>query len=143
MALIPLNGLDLPNIGQAAELDEPRPQTSRTWRVDWRANTIRGAMVEGREAIEQAIYMILQTQRFGFRIYSWDYGFEMDQLLGRSEAILHSECQRLVTEALTADDRIKAGEDFKIHQTARRSAEIEFTAVTSGGDIFVKTEVTV
>lgn len=60
---------------------------------------------------------------------------------GRSAAYLKSEIQRLVTEALLADDRITAVEHFKISITGKRKAAVEFTVVSVFGETEIETEV--
>ena len=56
---------------------------SRTYRADFAAGRIDG-FTDGREAMEQAIYQILHTERFAWPIYSWNYGAELGRLTGRS-----------------------------------------------------------
>lgn len=58
-------------------------------------------------------------------------------------AFLRSEIQRLVTEALLADDRITAVENFKINITGKRQAAVEFTVVSVFGEMEIETEVTI
>ena len=99
--------------------------------------------MDGTDALKQAIYKILQTERFAHLIYSWNYGFEANRLIGQSAAFLRSEIQRLVTEALLADDRITAVENFKISITGKRQAAVEFTVVSVFGETEIETEVTI
>ena len=134
MPLIPTNTLTLPDIGAAVELESSTPEPSLTWRIDWHSNRIVG-MIDGKEAVKQAIMVILQTMRFWFVIYSWNFGFEGDALIGKSEAILHSEVRRLLTEALTQDDRIISVEGVTVDWVKGRAAGISFTVNTTEGDI--------
>lgn len=140
MALTPGNLDTLVTIGGAVEVETAASQPSRTYAVDWQTGRVSG-FVDGTDALKQAIYKILQTERFAHLIYSWNYGFEANRLIGQSAAYLKSEIQRLITEALLADDRITAVENFKISITGKRQAAVEFTVVSVFGETEIETEV--
>lgn len=38
--------------------------------------------------MKQAIYKILQTERFEYLIYSWNYGIELNAVVGKSFQVL-------------------------------------------------------
>lgn len=103
MALTPANLSTMVTIGTAVEVETPASQPSRTYAVNWQTGRVSG-FVDTTDALKQAIHKILQTERFAYLIYSWNYGFEANRLIGQSAAFLRSEIQRLVTEALLADD---------------------------------------
>lgn len=65
-------------------------QPSYTYAMDLENQVIRG-YVDNLEAMKQAIYKILSTSRFLELIYSWNYGAELDGLLGRSKDYIYSE----------------------------------------------------
>lgn len=142
MALTPGNLDTMVTIGTAVEVETPASQSSRTYAVNWQTGRVSG-FVDGIDALRQAIYKILRTERFAHLIYSWNYGFEANRLIGQNAAYLKSEIQRLVTEALLADDRITAVENFKISITGKRQAAVEFTVVSVFGETEIETEVTV
>lgn len=142
MALTPSNIGTMVTIGETVEVETAASQPSRTYAVNWQTGRVSG-FVDGVEALRQAIYKILQTERFAHIIYSWNYGFEANRLIGQSAAYLKSEVQRLITEALLADERITAVENFKITITGKRKAAVEFTAVSVFGETKIETEVTV
>lgn len=82
MALIPTLLDETVEIGQdTAQTVEI--QTSKTYKVDWNSRRVVG-YTDGRDALEQAIYKILRTERFAFLIYSWNYGFEMAACWGKA-----------------------------------------------------------
>ena len=68
---------------------------------------------------------------------------EKIEIVTTCAAFLRSEIQRLVTEALLADDRITAVENFKISITGKRQAAVEFTVVSVFGETEIETEVTI
>ena len=142
MALTPGNLNTMATIGGTVEVQTAASQPWRTYAVDWQAGRVRG-FTDGTEALKQAIYKILQTERFAHIIYSWNYGFESSRLLGQNAAFLKSELQRLATEALLADDRIMAVEDFHIIITGKRRAAVEFTVLSVLGETQIETEVSI
>ena len=54
------------------------------------------------EAIKVWIYKAIKTNRYQYEIYSWDYGSEIESLIGKGFEIgfIKSETQRYIEEAL-------------------------------------------
>lgn len=94
------------------------------------------------EAIAQAIYLILGTERYQFIIYSWDYGIELVDLYGKPMPYVMSELPRRITEALTQDDRIEDVIDFEFEVNGKK-LHTTFTAVTNKGNITTELEVVI
>lgn len=92
------------------------------------------------EAVVQAIYLILSTERYQYIIYSWDYGVELIDLFGKPMPYVMSEIPRRITEALTQDDRIIDATDFEFKQQGKQLL-VTFTAVTNVGNISTEMEV--
>lgn len=138
MALTPKT--DFATIGQDIAVVAPEDRPSYTYKIDFKAGRVVG-YVDGREAMKQAILKIIQTERFSFLIYSWNYGIELNAVVGRSFPVFSSEIKRVITEALKADARIKEVKDFTVTQITKRSAAVAFTAVTVFGDVDITTEV--
>ncbi|MCR8844051.1 DUF2634 domain-containing protein [Paenibacillus sp. SC116] len=124
------------------ELELPEEQTSRTYRLDVQKGRITG-FVDEIEAVKQAVFKVLQTERFVYLIYSWNYGIELNVVMGENEAVVRSELKRIVTEALLADERITDVTDFLIHMVDRRTAAVEFTVVSIFGQVRIEEEVTI
>lgn len=59
-------------------------------------------IVEGNEAIKVWIYLSLLTPNKQYPIYSWNYGSEVKELIGKNytKALTESEAQRLIEECL-------------------------------------------
>lgn len=108
-------------------------EPSLTYRLDLENNRIAGK-IDDVEAIQQAILLILQTERYKFEMYSWNYGFEMEDLRGESMPYVMSEIKQRLTDAITADDRIESLEDFEINKTSKNTLHVSFTAITSQQD---------
>ena len=96
---------------------------------------------DGLEAVKQAIYKILNTERYEYPIYSWQYGVELADLFGQTPDYVMPEIERRVTEALTMDDRITGADSFEFERPQKNSILATFTVHTIYGD--VNEEVTV
>ncbi|MDF2925882.1 MAG: phage protein [Paenibacillaceae bacterium] len=109
----------------AATIEQP----SRTWRLDFDQGRISG-MIDDREAVLQAVYKILQTERYVYLAYSFDYGFEGRNLIGRSPSFVRSELRRRISEALLQDSRVQEVRDFSF-ESKGDTMLVRFTVVTS------------
>lgn len=94
------------------------------------------------EAIKQAIYLILSTERYQHIIYSWDYGVELLDLIGKPIPYVMSEIPRRITEALTQDNRITDVTDFEFVKQGKKLLTT-FKVVTNIGNISSTLEVEV
>lgn len=111
-----------------------------TWKLDEKRKQIR-AKIDGLEAIRQAIYCMLRTERFEHEIYSEDYGSELTDLFGQPIAFVEMEVENTITETLIQDDRIEAVTDFSFSEIPY-GLEVSFTAETVEGRLNMEWEVT-
>jgi|APAra7269097189_1048546.scaffolds.fasta_scaffold11625_3 phage baseplate assembly protein W len=112
---------------------------SLTYRFDFENGRIIGK-VDGTEAIRQAIQKILSTERYEHLIYSFNYGFEQEGLVGSDASFVRSELKRRIQEALLQDDRIMSLENFDI-TTDGEAATVSFVVVSTFGEISMESEV--
>lgn len=94
------------------------------------------------DAVKQAIYLILSTERYRFIIYSWDYGVELMDLIGKPMPYVMSELPRRITEALTQDNRINDVIDFEFEKNGKKLLT-KFTVISNVGNIPTELEVEV
>ena len=109
-------------------------QPSLTWLIDKEQNQV-SRMDEGLEAVRQAVEIALSVELFRWQIYSTNFGAELDDLIGEDEAYIVSELPRLIEEALSTDDRIRAVDDFSFSRTDSNSMTVTFAVHTVFGDI--------
>lgn len=59
-------------------------------------------IVEGNEAIKVWVYKAILTPRYNYSIYTWDYGSELLDLIGKAytPSLTKEEAKRLIKEAL-------------------------------------------
>lgn len=114
---------------------------SKTFYIDFESKKILG-MVDDKKAMEQSIYLALKTGRYNYLIFSWNYGEEINKLVGKPKDLARAELPRLLNECLLVDDRISAIEDLIITEF-EEGLHVSFTAVTLHGDISIESEVKV
>lgn len=76
---------------------------SRTYQL---SDTRIEGFVDELEALKQAIYKVLSTEKYEYPIYSFDYGIAWKELIGEEAAYVRAEMKRMIEEVLQQDDRI-------------------------------------
>jgi hypothetical protein len=109
-------------------------QPSKQHRMDLDRNLIRGTC-DGLEAVKQSIYKILNTERYAYLIYSWNYGIELIDLYGNPPMYVCPELERRVKEALFQDDRITGVDNFEFDISKKGVVSVKFTVHTLFGDL--------
>lgn len=118
---------------------EPKRYPTRTYRLDWANNRIAG-MVDEQEAMEQAIRLILRTNRYQWEIFGWGYGSEIESSIGKPAPIIQAEAADKLADALLSDDRILAVKDVVIKQNGKDDLLIDFTVKTIFGEVRIDGE---
>lgn len=133
----------IPSTAGFLDLDfEVEEQPSKTYKMDMDNNSIRGHTDE-QEALKQAIFRILNTERYQHIIYSWDYGIETMDLYGEPISYVCPELERRITEALTCDTRISDVSNFEFGIPQKGVVHVTFVAHTIFGEIRAEREVSV
>ena len=131
----------IPNINiltnEITEVNYP----SRTYKISLDKDRING-YTDDLDAIKQAIYLILSSERYQHIIYSWDYGVELLDLIGKPMPYVMADLPRRIKEALTQDNRISDVTDFEFNPKGKR-LYTTFTVVTKVGNISTELEVDV
>lgn len=92
-------------------------------------------------AMIQAVDKIFKTERFVYPIYDDQYGHDLYELIGTDESYATVEAERMITEALEADDRVTDVVIDSIEPTGRDALTITGTCSTVYGDISIEREV--
>lgn len=127
----------LPDYNTVFQQDNTMP--SKTYYINRNTNRISG-YIDDKDAIVQAIYLILSTERYESVIYNWYYGTEFDSLVGKDRDFVKSELKRRIAEAILEDDRILDVTDFDISFN-KDVANVVFLVETNIGDININWEV--
>lgn len=127
----------LPDYNTIYQQDNTMP--SKTYYINRNTNRISG-YIDDKDAIVQAIHLILSTERYESVIYNWYYGTEFDSLVGKDRDFVKSELKRRIAEAILEDDRILDVTDFDISFN-KDIANVVFLVETNIGDININWEV--
>lgn len=128
--MIPLNGS---NINGSIVI---KKQPSLSYKLKTEKERIERT-IDGIEAIKQMIYKTLMTNRYKYEIYDWNYGVELDDLIGKPKDFVKAELPRRIEEALTVDDRVDEVADFEFKDVDKTTLLVTFTVKTNIGDIAV------
>lgn len=123
----------------AVEIEEA---PTLTYKMDNEREKIVGRE-EGLEAVRQAVYKILQTERYEYPIYSGDYGIELKDLYGQPISYVCPELERRITEALLWDSRIESVDNFRFDTSKKGVVAVSFTVGTVFGELGTEKEVIV
>lgn len=110
--------------------------SSRTLKMDFDWKTISGT-IDQIQAVEQAVFLILNTERYFWLIFSWNYGVELHDLIGKDPEYCIPEIERRIREALLQDDRITAVENFEF-DVNKKKVLTTFTVISIFGNINVE-----
>lgn len=108
----------------------------KEYEIDFKTGQLTGRIVEGLEAIKIWIWLVLQTPRYRYYIYTWDYGNEFDDLIGQgySEEYITAEAQRMTEDCLLVNENIQSISDFSVGMKNDQLL-VSFTANTIYGSI--------
>ncbi len=131
MSILP--SVEVPNFETENRISLP----SKTYSIDIDTGDI-GRKIDGLAAIKQAILKIINTSRFKYPIYSYDYGCEVHDLIGMdlTDGFLMSELERMIKEAVEYDDRVDKVHSFNI-TTNRDNIYISFRVDTVEGELTI------
>lgn len=113
-------------------------EPSKNYRMDREKKVVRGK-IDNQEAVEQAIFKILNTERYQYLIYSWDYGIELLDLFGEPLSYVCPELERRITEALLQDDRVEIVDGFDF-ETSGHMVKTMFNVHTVFGNMQAEKE---
>lgn len=110
-------------------------QPTLTYRLNFDGTPTSGK-INGLEAMKQAIFLALHTERFTHAIFSWNYGAELRALYGEGMTpYLQARLQQTIEDALLQDDRILRVADFTFTARPHGAVLLTFTVFTTQGDV--------
>lgn len=130
----------IPAVSQILTLENETEQPSLNYKMHFDSEIIVNKW-DKLEAMKQVIYKILNTERYRYLIYSWDYGIELEDLFGEATYYVVPELERRITEALLQDDRIESVTDFEFDTSKRGTVAVKFIANTIFGAVEIEKEV--
>lgn len=117
-------------------------QPDKTYKMDLNGISIWG-FCDGLEAMKQTVFRILNTERYQYIIYSWNYGMETLDLYGQPVTYVCPELERRIEEALLVDSRIVRVSDFEHDTSVKGVVYTTFTVHTVFGEFVAEKEVNI
>lgn len=106
---------------------EYETQPDFTYKLNVETERVIG-YVDKQEAYKQAVYKLLNTERYDHIIYSWNYGIELRELFGKPIPYVVPELERRITEAIMQDDRTVSVTDFQFDTSKFGVVAVTFKA---------------
>lgn len=138
-----------PDWGAASVPAEKEPPLFTEWAVDWDEGRFalkngRFYTVTGTEALKIWVgrALRLESGRFRYTAWSWDYGNELESLLGDcgDRGVLESRLRQYIREALLVSPYIQAVDGFSFSLEGSRMT-VRFTVHSVYEDFLSQTEV--
>ncbi len=114
-------------------------KTTRTYKMS--KEGVQG-FTDGLEAVKQAIYKVLNTEKFEYPIYSFYYGIELENLRGMDRDYVKIELKKRIRECLLQDERIIEVNNFQFTENTDALSCI-FDVQSIYGNLTVSREVNI
>lgn len=121
---------------------EIKRQPSKSHKIMLNYNFISGKC-DNIEAMKQAVYKILNTERYRYVIYSRRYGVELSDLFGKPVNEAVKLIPKRIKTALTQDDRITDVGGFSFDTSKKHVLSVTFTVYTIFGNFQVNKDISV
>lgn len=134
------NSLDIENVDNLiADFKENVQENTKTFAVNMTGNGIAG-FVEGLDALKQSIYIMLNTEADKHLIYSYTYGLNTLDLLGKPVYYATAVLPNRLKETLLSDDRILDVSDFEF-TAVKNKLHVQFVVTSIYGSFDQETVV--
>ena len=133
MSILPSANIDLTEL---VETDNAQ-RIIRDYKIE--NGHIKG-YVTGLDAVKQACYKAISTERFAFSAYNFNYGIELQDLIGQSKDFVSADLKRRFEECLEGiKGYLSVGEFNIVELNDGLKAEIEIQ--TEYGNVLLEQEV--
>lgn len=111
-------------------------QEVKEYEIDFVTGQLTGRVVEGLKAILMWAWMALQTTRYRYYIYSWDYGQEIEEYIGKgyTDEHLSLEMLRILEECLMVNEHITEIQNYEFYRNEKGEVMISFSIITDYGE---------
>ncbi len=110
----------------------------KEYEFDFNSSQLTGKILDGKAALKMWIYKVLLTKRYIYPIYSWDYGQDLEELIGQGyeNDYIKSEVERRIQECLMINERIIRCHSFEIN-LINDKLKVSFTVDTTFGEVTI------
>ena len=121
------------------KVEEPTlttPNTYQEYDFEFETGKLTGKILEGKEALQVWIYKTLLTKRYKHIIYSWDYGQDLEEIIGQGyeKGLIKSEVERRIKDCLLIHPHIKECNNFNI-RLQQDQLQVDFIVNTIYGEV--------
>lgn len=112
------------------------PKLHKEYEFDFATGKLTGKLLEGKEALKVWIYKTLLTKRYKHIIYGWDYGQDLEEIIGQcyEKGLIKSEVERRIKDCLLIHPHIKECNSFNI-KLQQDQLNVDFTVNTIYGEV--------
>lgn len=122
------------------EVQETEEKELKDYEVDFEKGCLTGRMVTGLDAIIQSIKLALKIDRYFYSQYSWEYGSELNTLIGKnySQEYVQSEVQRMLEDLVLGFDEVLSISDIQCTMNKDKlTISFKLDTIYGGGEISV------
>ena len=104
--------------------------------INFKTMALTGEIVEGVEALAVWCFFALKTARYRYRAYTWQYGNEMESVIGKGYGIDYtkSEIERFISDCVCCHPYISGIEDTQMEFSDSGKLTVNFKLVTEFGN---------
>lgn len=97
---------------------EKKRKVPKDYGIDFHTGQLTREIVEGKGAIKVWIWLALQTPRYRYYAYTWDYGIEYEELIGQgyTDEYIETEVRRMTEDCLLVHEDIQSILDFEVNR---------------------------
>jgi len=143
MSIFPVETINVNDVIQATVAASTDLPLAKEYAWDFTSNDFllvdgKNVTVTGKEAVKVWLWKALQTPRYRYLAYSWNYGNELESLIaqGLSTEALKSELERYLKESLLINAYITGIKNIDISIDGSK-ADVSFIAETIYGEVII------
>lgn len=133
--MLPKNNMDFAVV-------EEKEQPSKTFRMNAEKNVVRGSC-DDVEALKQAIFLMLNIERYSCPLVSFNFGAQLSDLIGMPISYCIPQSEYRIRDALTQDERINDVRDFEFDTSRKGILLVKFKVDSIFGTIEIEKEVSI
>ena len=125
-----------PFMRSVEEQDIAATKIYKEYEFNFETGKLTGKVLEGKEALKMWIYKTLLTKRYKHIIYSWDYGQDLEEIIGQGyeKGLIKSEVERRIKDCLLIHPHIKECNNFNI-RLQQDQLQVDFIVNTIYGEV--------
>lgn len=100
--------------------------------IDFEKKKISG-IIDGKEALDQAVKLALMTQRYRYAAFSHYYGTDYTDVFEEGEQKAMGKLKNAICDSLCCDERIKAVDNFSFEKKGK-SMYVKFRVLSIYGE---------